>query len=455
VKKTFSHYYPPSDAEFKELWQSAVIVVDANVVLNLYRYPEQARDDLLDSLAKFSNRLWIPYYAALEYQRNRLTVIADQKKRFREVEEIIEQSISSLRNKLDGLQLKRRHSTIEVDEFLATIDTATGKFQENLSKLSENQNDVQSEDHLRTRIDQLFEGLVGKPPTNQKDLDQLWKEGAERYSRRMPPGYMDQKKEKDNEPDEFQFDGLVFRRSFGDLLLWQQIISYAKENQMKNVILVTDDEKEDWWWTIDSGGKRRIGPRPELTNEITREAGVVSFFMYNSEQFLRRASEFLKVQVPEESISQVRDIRVATVLRHEDFMRQRRMSESAVGEWLRTQFPNGNVVEDGRGFPDFTVTFDDPASALGFEVVSVRSPMSAMMRLRETAYRAYYEVAKGNYSGITLVVVIDDPEIADRIYSFSKSDRMPDSDHIRCIIGLVDVESDGIPEFRPIYGAND
>ena len=442
MKNSFSPYYHPTEAEFEELWQKALVVVDANVVLNLYRYPEQARDDLLESLGQFSERLWIPYYAALEYQRNRLTVVADQKKRFREVDGIIEESTSTLRKKLDALQLKRRHSTIEVDEFLATIDSAAAKFKENLGNLNEKQSDVQSNDELRASVDRLFEGRVGEAPSNQDDLDNLWKEGVQRYSRKMPPGYMDQKKETDKEPDEFQFGGMVFRRSFGDLLLWKQTIAHAKENQIKHVIFVTDDEKEDWWWMIDSGGKRKIGPRPELTNEIIGEAGVESFFMYNSEQFLRRASEFLKVQVPEESISQVRDVRSAARVSREEFIRQRQMSEYAVGEWIRSQFPTGSIVENDRGFPDFIVTFSEPSSSLGFEVISVRSYTSAMMRLRDTAYRAYYEVSEGNMSGLTLVVVVEDPELADQVYSITRGDRMPDSEGVSFIIGTLEHESD-------------
>lgn len=455
MKKNFSPYYLPSETEFETLWQQALVVVDANVVLNLYRYPEQARDDLLVTLGKFSDRLWIPYYAALEYQRNRLTVIADQKKRFREVDSIIEESTSSLRKKLDALQLKRRHSTIEVDEFLDTIDSAATKLKGNLSQLNEKQSDVQSDDDLRARIDDLFDGRVGNPPSTQDDLEKLWKEGAERYSRRMPPGYMDQKKEKDGESEEFQFEGMVFRRSFGDLLLWKQTIAHVKENGLKHVIFVTDDEKEDWWWTVDSGGNRKIGPRPELTDEITREGGVESFFMYNSEQFLRRSSEFLKVQVPEESISQVRDIRSAARSRHEDIIRQRQMSEYAVGEWLRRQFPTGNIVVEDRGFPDFVVSFDDRGSTLGFEVISVRSIPSIMMRLRDAAYRAYYEVSEGNISSLTLVIVVEEEELADRAYSLSRSERMPGSEGVSFIIGMLDVDEEGNTEFKPLYGAND
>src|ERR1039458_8581926 len=89
-------FYRPSDDEFKAIWSKATFVLDANVLLNLYRYPTNASHDLLKALAKLSGRLWLPYHAALEYQRNRLNVIAEQKKRFADVRNLIEETTNTL-----------------------------------------------------------------------------------------------------------------------------------------------------------------------------------------------------------------------------------------------------------------------------------------------------------------------------------------------------------------------
>ena len=40
-------------------------MLDANVLLNLYRYPEPARKDLFKVLNKIKERIWVPYHAAL------------------------------------------------------------------------------------------------------------------------------------------------------------------------------------------------------------------------------------------------------------------------------------------------------------------------------------------------------------------------------------------------------
>ena len=78
---------------------------------------------------------------------------------------------------------------------------------------------------------------------------------------------------------------------------------------MQQVVFVTDDEKEDWWLTIDSGGLKRSRPRPELTDELRREAGVGRFFMVASERFAQIFAPILKVPLSNATLEQVRDVR--------------------------------------------------------------------------------------------------------------------------------------------------
>ncbi len=89
MKELFSGYYSPSEIDFQKIWQSATFVLDANILLNMYRYPEEARRQLFTVVQSIAPRLWVPYQAALEFQRNRLTVIAEQKKRFSDVRKVL------------------------------------------------------------------------------------------------------------------------------------------------------------------------------------------------------------------------------------------------------------------------------------------------------------------------------------------------------------------------------
>src|SRR6516164_5133706 len=74
----FPGYRVLTEAEYGDALQSALVVVDANVLLDLYRYNESTRDDLLDVLRQLGDRLWIPHQALREFWRNRISVITSR-----------------------------------------------------------------------------------------------------------------------------------------------------------------------------------------------------------------------------------------------------------------------------------------------------------------------------------------------------------------------------------------
>lgn len=80
MQKKFFGYYAPTQVEYEKIWANALIVVDTNVLLSLYRLPKTAREEFLLVLTKLKSRLWIPYQVALEFQSNRLSVIASERK---------------------------------------------------------------------------------------------------------------------------------------------------------------------------------------------------------------------------------------------------------------------------------------------------------------------------------------------------------------------------------------
>src|SRR4051794_31619323 len=68
VRQFFPDYYPISSQENIGINQHALFCIDANVLLNLYRYSDKTRNELLHVLELVIDRLWFPYQAALEYQ---------------------------------------------------------------------------------------------------------------------------------------------------------------------------------------------------------------------------------------------------------------------------------------------------------------------------------------------------------------------------------------------------
>jgi len=87
VKKTFHAYYRLSEGDIASLWKEGLIVPDANVLLNVYRWSESTATELLKLFKALKERLWLPHQVGREFYRNRLSVISegDHKKWFQQV----------------------------------------------------------------------------------------------------------------------------------------------------------------------------------------------------------------------------------------------------------------------------------------------------------------------------------------------------------------------------------
>jgi len=315
MKDFFLGYYQPTQEEFTYLWDNSIFILDANVLLNLYRYTPNTRAEFFKILDRISERLWIPHQVALEYQRNRLSVIDQQKKAYTGVIEILEDAQRSVEGKLSEY---RRHTYIDVPSILKR----TGKLFAILSKelkLEQDQHpDLLATDDLRMRITDLLEKKVGLTYTSDK-LKGIYAEGEKRYLSSIPPGYMDAKEKKDNS-------------KYSDLVLWFQIMDKAKEQKV-SVILISDDAKEDWWW-IFSG--KVIGPRPELIEEFMTFTNM-KIYMYPSDRFMEYARDFLKERIGQKAINEVQNVRKDEEDKNirEALGKQRQESELSAFERLR------------------------------------------------------------------------------------------------------------------------
>ena len=289
MRKTFPGYYRPTEDEFSELWNNCLFVLDANVLLNLYRYSQETREELLGILDEISDRLWVPHQSALEYHQNRLDVIGQQASAYSDIQKGLRAAQRKLENDLRSSAGRRRHPFIKADRLLERISGVFAEIEEELNALEQEHPDLLDEDPIRDSITALLEGKVGSAYSSER-MNEIYKEGKTRYEHKIPPGYSDVKKEG--------------TRKYGDLVLWFQTVDKAEETR-KPMILVTDDRKDDWWLRFK---EETIGPQPGLVGEMVSKAGV-SFYMYAADPFMGHARKYLERQVEQEAINEVRDVR--------------------------------------------------------------------------------------------------------------------------------------------------
>jgi hypothetical protein len=300
--------------DFTTIWKEGIFVFDSNVLLDLYRLPETARNDLISILEheNFKDRIWIGFQVLLEFLNNRYSTIGDQKNKFNEVQNLLkkaiqeyDQIVDSLNTELANLKLKQRHSLINPDKYITEKNIEKGKkylldFVSNLETLKEKHPDVNDDDEIKDIVLQLFKNKIGNG-FNKKELEEIYKDGEERYGNKFPPGYKDNTKKGSHFHEDKEYI-----RKYGDLILWKEIIQKCKDQDLKYIVLITGDVKEDWWF--EKRGKK-LGPRIELLNEIYHNASSLdTFYMYDTSNFLKHAKQELKIDIKDESIKEVKEL---------------------------------------------------------------------------------------------------------------------------------------------------
>ena len=320
MKESFKEYYKPTEKEFKNLWDNCEFIFDANVLLNIYRYSSETTEEFLDVLKKVQDRVWIPHQAALEYQRNRFSVIEEQVAKCKKLEKLLEKNAI-----ITFLTDNKRHPFVDTELIISEIEKTFKNLKVDLETRRNNYPNTISNDNLRDTITEIFDGKIGDE-FSKTDLDNTYKKGKERYADKIPPGFEDKGKDNGENKDK------TGNQKYGDCVLWSQIIKHAK-SEGKPIIFVTDDAKKDWW--LKNKNNAIIAPHPFLIKEM-RSKSNVDFYMYRSENFIDRVKKYLGFDVDQSSLQEIEkvqnDIRTEHVIenlkRVQNLLKHRRINQT-------------------------------------------------------------------------------------------------------------------------------
>lgn len=288
MRKKFDWYLGAGPEEVESIWSKGLLTLDANVLLDLYRYNAKTREDIQKAIGFFDNRVWLSAQAAREFIRNRTTVIASADKTFRDANAAINdlrKSCHGARDKLRGHRLVPREG---LDEMASNIDAAIDAAAQKIREAQEAHPEYLQEDPLLQWVMEKFDGRIGDEPTAE-EWEEIRTIGEKRRISRTPPGYEDDDKEGD--------------RKYGDYLLWRQILEHALSVDAP-IILVTSERKEDWWEVL---AGRTIGPRTELSEEAKIVSGQ-RVLIYQTDKFLQYALGKIGDEVDTSSVDDIREV---------------------------------------------------------------------------------------------------------------------------------------------------
>ncbi|MFB8759195.1 PIN domain-containing protein [Streptomyces nigra] len=282
--------------DYREAVRNYLIVLDTNVLLELYRFTPQARHELLDILNQLGDRLWVPHQVVSEYHNRRFDAVREHLKLYTSVPE----SLKTLRNKaLQEVQALAKRSSMNeadrkslVDPISEAFDRVTAEIARHAKSFDLSLTKVVHNDPVLAMLAQILDGKTGEA-FRDEEINSLLESFQERASEQIPPGYKDAGKPEN---------------AHGDYFVWEQLLREAAERNVP-VLLVTNDAKEDW---VQKEAGFVVGARPELLTEFANRCGG-DFLITQLPHFLGMAKEVLGASVSQSTLQQAKNVRDADV----------------------------------------------------------------------------------------------------------------------------------------------
>jgi len=256
----FEASIPQTDAEIDGALKAGLLSLDANVLLNFYRYSPNARDALIAVLKAAEDRAWVSHQAAREFWRNRYAAIDSRSQATEQLQSALDKNETAVNAALETwakqTAVPEDAKQEVVDALAAGFTTARELVDAEVEGAGVVAYDTESDAVLTVLLD-LLSSHVG-PALPEDEREAALKEGLRRSNELIPPGFLDADKADGTGPD----------GPSGDYLVWLQSIKEASRRDLP-LVIVTGDEKEDWWW------KHRnvfLGPRPELVEEFSKHS---------------------------------------------------------------------------------------------------------------------------------------------------------------------------------------
>lgn len=297
----------------EQFYRNALIVLDTNVLLDLYRYTSPARDQVLDALELVSDRLWLPYQVGLEFVRGRPKVIKDRMDDLRhagarvqnhldsawknvaaaasEVSQLLDQYAADEEGQSELRSLINRNTFQDMmkswkEALLERVATITSTQDIALSTLAT------GSDSVLPRVSRLFGDRLGKQPHPSRVRQLVEDAISYRFPNEIPPGFKDTSK-----------SNATNLQIAGDFLLWEEIIEHAATlAEPRLVLLVSRDTKEDWYQTNVPGQQDR--PWPSLIDEMRTRAGA-ALFIAQPKDFYKGIRDYLRADINIRTVEEI------------------------------------------------------------------------------------------------------------------------------------------------------
>ncbi len=167
----FETYRTPSDADYSSLLTSGMVVVDTNVLLDLYRHNMQTRDVLLSVLGRLRGQLWVPHQVMAEFWHHREEVLQDRRGTIKIINDLRAQRGKAA----DNIHTWANRAALPKEHPVEMVEVLSGAFKTVIDKIGRHADPGTNEfarntdkDPVLIGLGPILEGRMG-PPLSEKD----------------------------------------------------------------------------------------------------------------------------------------------------------------------------------------------------------------------------------------------------------------------------------------------
>jgi hypothetical protein len=319
MRKAFPEFYNPDEQELKRLLTSGLLVLDTNVLFELYRVTTADRVEIQELLEQyFADRVWIPWRVGFEFHRKRLDIVRAQAGNYSRLLAFGSADESALLQQLEGLQLPKEvaeHLRSLIPDLVSAIENARQSYRETVLELT-SEHVITHEVAIRNDpVLRWLNEMIGPNVGERWGEERLAAEqetGRERIANVIPPGYKDAGKAREDD-------------QVGDYLIWRQILDKAADLRTAaaatpGVLFVSNDVKDDW---VEKSGGHVVGPRHELRAEFQQSWPGGAYHQVTLYEFIELAKAHLGAAISPEAVRRINELKspAGPILNDEDLRR--------------------------------------------------------------------------------------------------------------------------------------
>ena len=273
---------------------------DTNIISQMYRLNSAARNEFYYWLNSLGTRAHVPNWAIHEYSNRFLTEKTSdylgELAKLSSLPKTLEEITNFLKMYVDECLLVNPKYRDNKEVLFTELETITTNLRVISNALGSNE--IQK---VKLKVHQEMVEKFQAIALDSKIVNLLENFGmyySFRYEHKYPPGFKDSNKE---------------YNSAGDLLLWQEILQYSKEQEIKKVVLVTRDMKKDFVYApkqikengiVKSNSQNKIKIADErLVDEFRSVVGTETFYIINFQQLVGVLSKSSSSQYRNLSVS--------------------------------------------------------------------------------------------------------------------------------------------------------